>query len=69
MDERLIAALERTAKRLGRDRSKLVREAVKRFLVAEDAKDKERMVIAAYERQPLSREELDWLEVGEWPKD
>ena len=69
MDEPLLSALDRTAKRVGRDRSKLVREAVARFLAAENAKEKERRVIAAYERHPLTREELDWLEEGEWPKD
>ena len=69
MDERMLAALDCTAKRVGRDRSKLVREAVARFLAAEDAREKERQVIDAYERQPLTREELGWLEAGEWPKD
>lgn len=62
IDERLLAALDRTAKHLGLDRSELVRDAVARFLAAEDAKEEERKVIAAYERQPLTREELDWLE-------
>ena len=37
-----------------------------RFLATEDAKQKEREVIAAYEQRPLTREELDWLEAGEW---
>ncbi|MCC7534978.1 MAG: ribbon-helix-helix protein, CopG family [Deltaproteobacteria bacterium] len=69
MDEDLLSELDRRAKRVGRDRSKLVRDAVGRFLAAEDAKDKERRVIEAYERQPLTREELDWLEASEWPKD
>lgn len=69
MDERLLSRLDSTAKRIGRDRSKLVREAVARFLAAEDAREKEQRVIEAYERQPLTREELEWLEAGEWPKD
>ena len=69
MDDGLLSALDRTAKRVGRDRSKLVREAVARFIAAEDAREKERRVIAAYEEQPLTPEELDWLEAGEWPKD
>ncbi|MBI1949689.1 MAG: ribbon-helix-helix protein, CopG family [Deltaproteobacteria bacterium] len=69
MDEELIAALDRTAKRLRRDRSKLVREAVTRLLAAEAAQEKEQRVIAAYARQPLARDERDWLEAGEWPAD
>jgi metal-responsive CopG/Arc/MetJ family transcriptional regulator len=69
MDERLLSRLDRTAKRLARDRSKLVRDAVARFLAAEDAREKEQRVIEAYERQPLTREELEWLEAGEWPRD
>jgi metal-responsive CopG/Arc/MetJ family transcriptional regulator len=68
MDERSLSALDRAAKRLRSDRSKLVREAVARFLATEEAKAKERRVIEAYERQPLTREELDWLEAGEWPE-
>jgi metal-responsive CopG/Arc/MetJ family transcriptional regulator len=68
MDERALSALDRAAKRLRSDRSKLVREAVARFLAAEDAKAKERKVIEAYARQPLTREELDWMEAGEWPE-
>lgn len=69
MDEGQLSALDRAAKRLGRDRSKLVREAVSRFLAAEETKAKERRVIEAYRRTPLTREELDWLGAGEWPKD
>ena len=40
-----------------------------RFLAVEEAKEKERRVIDAYGRQPLTREQLDWLEAGECPKD
>lgn len=69
MDPRQVADLDRLAKRLGRDRSKLVREAVARLLAAESAKEKERLVVEAYRRQPLTREELDWLGAGEWPTD
>jgi metal-responsive CopG/Arc/MetJ family transcriptional regulator len=69
MDEELLSDLDRTAKRIGRDRSKLVREAVARFLAAERAKEKERAVIDAYRKKPLTRAELDWLGAGEWPKD
>jgi metal-responsive CopG/Arc/MetJ family transcriptional regulator len=69
MDERQLFALDGAARRLGRDRSKLIREAVARFLAAEDALEKERQVIEAYRKKPLSREEQDWLGAGEWPKD
>lgn len=69
MDPRQISELDRAARRLGRDRSKLVREAVARFLAAEDARMKEERVVEAYRKQPLTREELDWLGAGEWPKD
>lgn len=37
MDEQQLSALDGAAKRLGRDRSKLVREAVARFLATEEA--------------------------------
>lgn len=69
MDEGLLARLDSTAKRIGRDRSKLIREAIARFLAAEEARDKEQRVIQAYEKQPLTGEELEWLEAGEWPRE
>jgi metal-responsive CopG/Arc/MetJ family transcriptional regulator len=69
MDERQLAALDRVAKRLGRDRSKLVREAVSGLLAREAAKEKERRVIEAYRKTPMTREELEWLGAGEWPTD
>lgn len=68
MDEPSLSALDRAAKRLRSDRSKLVRQAVAQFLATQEAKTKERRVIEAYERQPLTRDELDWLEAGEWPE-
>jgi metal-responsive CopG/Arc/MetJ family transcriptional regulator len=68
MDEHQLSALDGAAKRLGRDRSKLIREAVARFLAAEETKEKERRVIEAYRAKPLTREELDWLGAGEWPR-
>ncbi|MFZ5469624.1 MAG: CopG family ribbon-helix-helix protein [Myxococcota bacterium] len=69
MDERLLGALDRSAKRTRRDRSKLVREAIASYLAAEEAREKDRRLIDAYKKQPLTREELDWLGAGEWPKD
>lgn len=68
MDEELLSDLDRAAKRIGRDRSKLVREAVARFLAVERAKEKERRVVEAYKKKPLTPDELDWLGAGEWPK-
>lgn len=69
MDPEQVARLDGLAKRVGRDRSKLVRDAIARFLAAEDAREKERRVVEAYRKQPLTREELDWLGAGEWPTD
>lgn len=67
MDEGLIKALDVAAKRLRRDRSKIVREAVARFLAAEEAREKEQRTLEAYRKKPLSREEREWLEAGAWP--
>ena len=69
MDEDLLSALDRSAKRNKRDRSKLVRDAVAAWLAAEATREKDRQLIAAYRKQPLTRDELDWLGAGEWPKD
>ena len=69
MDEGQLAVLDGVAKRLGRDRSKLVREAIARYLAVEEARAKERQVIEAYRDKPLGREELEWLGASEWPKD
>ena len=69
MDEALIKALDVASKKSHRDRSKIVREAVARYLAAEEAKEKEQRTLEAYRRTPLTREEREWLEVGSWPKD
>lgn len=68
MGEKLIKALDVAAKRSGRDRSKIVREAVARFLAGEEARDKEAQTIAAYGKHPMTREERAWLKTRPWPK-
>ena len=69
MDEDLLRALDLASKRLRSDRSKLVREAVARFLAAEEARAKESRTIEAYRKKPLTREEREWLGASAWPKD
>lgn len=68
MGDDLLSALDRASRRLRCDRSKLIREAVARFLSAEEARDKEFRTIEAYRKKPLTREEREWLGVGARPK-
>jgi metal-responsive CopG/Arc/MetJ family transcriptional regulator len=67
MDESLLHSLDARAKRTHRDRSKIIREAVSRYLALLEAREKDLRVIEAYQRKPLSREELEWLQAGKWP--
>lgn len=67
MDDRLIKALDLASKRTRRDRSKIVRDAIARYLAAEEARAKEQQTIEAYRKKPLTKQEREWLEAGSWP--
>lgn len=70
MDEALIAAVDREARRRRSDRSKLVRAALATFLAAERVRDKEERYRRGYGRNPQRVEEIaPWETVQAWPED
>lgn len=70
MDEKQLEALDREATRLGLDRSKLMREAVRRFLVKLVREKHEARYLESYRRKPQqAREVREWSKVQAWPAD
>ena len=70
MDEKELKLIDREAKRVGSDRSKLMREAVRRYLSKLIRDADEREYVESYRRQPEDVKELrDWSKVQTWPAD
>lgn len=68
MDEKELKLIDREAKRLGTDRSKVMREAVRRYLakLIRDADEQE--YLASYLAKPQDRKELRaWSRIQAWP--
>ena len=70
MDERELKLVDREAKRLGLDRSKLMREAVRRYLSKLVREADEQQYIESYRSQPEALKELrGWEKIQAWPED
>ena len=70
MDEPLIDAVDREAKRSHLDRSKLIRAALAQFLASKRREARERADRRGYERRPQTGAEIAaWEKVAEWPED
>ncbi|MBX7115670.1 MAG: hypothetical protein K1X64_15175 [Myxococcaceae bacterium] len=70
METELIAEINKATKHLKMDRSKLVRAAIRRYLVSSQTEEWEQNDIAAYRRKPLASGELAaWQKVRVWPEE
>jgi metal-responsive CopG/Arc/MetJ family transcriptional regulator len=70
MDDAELKLIDREAKRQGTDRSKLMREAVRRYLVRLTREAAEQQYVESYRRKPEQLRELrDWEKVQAWPED
>ena len=70
MDEKDLALLDREARRQGIDRSKLMREAVRRLLVKLVRERDEEQYLESYRRTQQDTKELrEWSKVQAWPAD
>jgi metal-responsive CopG/Arc/MetJ family transcriptional regulator len=70
IDENLVRRLDREAKRLRANRSKLIRLAVERFLQDQQRLALEEADRRGYERRPRRAAELDaWEGIQEWPEE
>jgi metal-responsive CopG/Arc/MetJ family transcriptional regulator len=70
LDEDLLRAADRAAKRLDVNRSALIREALRRYLKTLHHELLERRDRAGYERHPDTAPDLDvWEGAAAWPED
>jgi metal-responsive CopG/Arc/MetJ family transcriptional regulator len=68
LDEELVEAVDRAAKRLGTSRSAFAREALRRALARLKEEHLERKHRAGYERHPVKPEEFGvWESEQVWP--
>jgi metal-responsive CopG/Arc/MetJ family transcriptional regulator len=70
MDEEMIAAIDREAKRRKLDRSKLLRAAVVDYLANQRRREREKQDRRGYAGTPQKKEEYEpWLVAQVWPED
>jgi metal-responsive CopG/Arc/MetJ family transcriptional regulator len=70
MEEKELKAIDREAKRQGIDRSKLMREAVRRYLAKLVREGHEKEYLESYRRQPQDQQQLRaWARIQSWPAD
>jgi len=68
LDDKLLRATDRVAGREKVNRSALIREALREYLLRIQVREKERRDRAGYERYP-DAEFAPWEKVAAWPKD
>jgi metal-responsive CopG/Arc/MetJ family transcriptional regulator len=68
MDEGELRQIDKEARRRGTDRSKLVREAMRRYLLKLAQEADERQYIESYRREPQDAL-VGWEKVQAWPED
>ena len=70
LDQELLRAADRAARRVKVNRSALVRDALRAYLKQLHYEEKERLDREGYERHPDSEDDLaPWEQVAAWPRD
>ena len=70
LDLKLLRAADKAAKRTGKNRSALVREALRLYLRELEIQDLERREREGYQRYPDNEDDLQgWEKVTAWPGD
>jgi metal-responsive CopG/Arc/MetJ family transcriptional regulator len=70
LDKSLLQAADQAARRTKRNRSALVRDALREHLRTLQVREKEERDRQGYSRQPQNRQELDdWVEEAAWPEE
>ena len=70
MEEKTLRQLDKEARRQASDRSKLVREAVRRYLASLQRQRDDEAYVRAYTAQPDdARETESWAKAQAWPED
>ena len=68
LDERLVARVDRAARKLGTTRSAFTRDALRDALARLASREKERRHRRGYEAKPVERGEFDdWVAEQAWP--
>jgi len=67
LDEKLLQAADKAARRTKRNRSALVRDALREHLRALELRAREERDRAGYTKQPQTVEELGWEAEAAWP--
>jgi len=68
LDERLVARVDRAARKLGTSRSAFTRDALRDALARLATREKERRHRRGYEDRPVERSEFDdWSSEQAWP--
>lgn len=69
LDEKLVAAVDKVARRLGMSRSAFAREALRTALHTARVRELERRHREGYERNPVRKGEFDvWSSEQKWPE-
>ena len=70
MEESLLAAVDREARRRGSDRSKLIRAAVERWLEEAKRREREERYVRSLQSDPGEpKEAAAWESIQVWPED
>jgi metal-responsive CopG/Arc/MetJ family transcriptional regulator len=67
LDEHLLKAADLAARRSKKNRSELMREALREHLHRLDLRAKEDSEREAYAKHPQTQEELEWAAEASWP--
>lgn len=68
LDQRLLKATDKAARRAGKNRSALVREALRQYLRDVQIQELERRDREGYQRYPDTEDDLQgWEQVTSWP--
>ena len=69
LDQRLLRATDKAARRAGMNRSALVRDALRHYLRDLQTQELERLDREGYQRHPDSQDDLQgWEQVTAWPE-
>ena len=70
LDEDLIRAVDREAKRLRSNRSRFIRAALSAYLATTRRRMLDERYRRGYEQKPAARDEFaDWEKIQEWPEE
>jgi metal-responsive CopG/Arc/MetJ family transcriptional regulator len=67
LDDELLKAADRAARRSKKNRSELMREALRQYLRNKEIRAMEEQERIGYTKHPQAKEELQWVGEASWP--